>query len=98
MSADLNTLLSRLRSQTESAGLVLFTGAGFSAGAKDRRGRPIPSVRKLKEELWELSFRDQPFDDGASLGDLYEVALKTRRNISNRATADKIVGRSGIPA
>ena len=37
------TTFARLRSQMERAEIVLFTGAGFSMGARDRQGRPVPS-------------------------------------------------------
>jgi len=72
-------ILTRLKSQTERAGLVLFTGAGFSWDAKDRRGQQLPTVAALKNELWQLCFPNEPFDATASIGDVYEVALNSRK-------------------
>ncbi len=43
--------LARLRSQTSKGDLILFTGTGFSAGAMDHNGIPIPSVIEMKREL-----------------------------------------------
>jgi len=33
-----------------------MTGAGFSLGAKNILGDPVPTVGDLKEKLWELSW------------------------------------------
>src|SRR5690349_9849371 len=54
---------------------MLFTGAGFSASARARDGRPLPDSQQMIHELWELVFeRGSP--DGSSLADLYDVALE----------------------
>jgi len=46
--------------------VILFTGAGFSFGAKDHSGRPIPSVllsvSDLKKEIWDLLYPGEAFD------------------------------------
>ncbi len=78
MELDANDL-ARLRSQTERGQLILFTGAGFSTGAKDRSGRPIPSSGELKRELWALCYEDHEFDESSSLGDLFAAAMRKRR-------------------
>lgn len=75
MPLDAHTL-SRLKSQIASAELVLFTGAGFSTAARDREGRNLPTVLELKRELWALCFPTDPYDDGSSLGDLYDIAAR----------------------
>ena len=76
--------LARIRSQMSRAQLILFTGAGFSWDAKDRGGKPIPSVPQLKQELWELCFPGAPFDPSTSLGDLFGVSLKrSKKNLEN---------------
>ncbi len=59
--------------------LHLFTGAGFSIGAKDHSGRPIPSVSELKEELWQLLYPDEPYDAYSSVGDLYGAAMRQKK-------------------
>jgi len=71
--------LARLRSQISNAGLVLFTGAGFSCAALDRKGRPLPSVSELKKEIWDLCFATADFDSSTNLGDLFEVAMKRNK-------------------
>ena len=72
---------------------MLFTGAGFSTDAKDRRGRSLPTTRHLKEELWTLCFPDQPLDPSATLGELFDVAKRRRREalvdyLESRLTVD----------
>ena len=71
--------LARLASQISHAGLVLFTGAGFSCAALDRKGRPLPSVSELKREIWDLCFAASDFDSSTPLGDLFEVAMKRNK-------------------
>jgi hypothetical protein len=56
-----------------SGDAVLFTGAGFSAGAQDRIGRALPRSVELIAELWRLLFDEGP-PDGTTLPDLFEVA------------------------
>jgi hypothetical protein len=63
--------LARLRSQASRGELILFTGAGFSLGAKDYYGRPIPSSYELKRELWELCYPGDQYDNSSYIGDLY---------------------------
>jgi hypothetical protein len=52
---------------------ILFTGAGFSSGARDGRGRPLPRSAEMADELWAMLFDDGP-PDGSTLADLFEVA------------------------
>jgi len=71
--------LARLRSQVSRGELILFTGAGFSIGAKDHSGRPVPSVSELKKELWQLLYPGEPYDAYSSIGDLYGAALRQKK-------------------
>lgn len=73
-----DSTFARLRSQMERAEIVLFTGAGFSMGARDRQGRAVPSSTQLKEELWALSYPDRELDATATLGELFDVARSRR--------------------
>jgi hypothetical protein len=75
--------LARLRSQATRGELILFTGAGFSLGAKNHSGQPIPSSSELKRLLWQLCYRDEPFDEWSSLGDLYAAALRRSKSELN---------------
>jgi hypothetical protein len=58
-----------------SGSAVLFTGAGFSAEAKDRAGGSLPDTPRMVRDLWHLLFGDDNPDD-SSLADLYDVALR----------------------
>lgn len=71
--------LARLRSQASRGELILFTGAGFSTGAKDHSGHAIPSVGELKKELWQLLYPGEPYDDYSSIGDLYGAAMRQKK-------------------
>jgi len=74
------TDLARLRSYMSRGEVILFTGAGFSAGAKDRTGKSIPSSYQLKREIWDICYPGEPFDEASSLGDLYGAALSRKRS------------------
>jgi len=68
-----------IQSQFERARPILFTGAGFSLGAANVRGKPVPSSTELRKMLWELCFPGAPVEDGSSLQDLYDHALRRSR-------------------
>jgi hypothetical protein len=53
---------------------MLFTGAGFSAEARDIAGNALPESTQMVRELWPIVFGDDAPDD-SSLADLYDVAL-----------------------
>lgn len=53
---------------------MLFTGAGFSAEARDCRGRSLPDSKAMIAELWPSVFPDDEPDE-STLADLYDVAL-----------------------
>ena len=53
---------------------ILFTGAGFSAEARDRAGTPLPDSAQMAGALWQLLFPGEPPDD-STLADLYDIAL-----------------------
>jgi hypothetical protein len=77
---ELDALVLRLGEQMGRAEISLFTGAGFSFGARDGTGRPIPQVDELRREIWELVWPDDPFDDNSTLQDTYAAALAEARN------------------
>jgi hypothetical protein len=70
----------RLREQFPRGEAILFTGAGFSAGACDRQGAPIPQVRDLQREIWQLVWPEEDVDEDSSLRDTYAAALREGRN------------------
>jgi len=54
--------------------VVLFLGAGFSAGAANQYDAPLPLSRELAEALWTYVGYPVAYD-GTSLGILYQAAL-----------------------
>ncbi len=68
-------LRDELTSAIRGGEAVLFTGAGFSAEAKDRAGRGIPASREMVRDLWSMLFGNAAPDD-SSLADLYDAALQ----------------------
>lgn len=56
---------------------ILFTGAGFSADARDRAGEPLPVARRMADDLRTLCFG--PCEDDSTLQDLYDVASRRHR-------------------
>ena len=73
------TAIPHLQNQFERGFPVLFTGAGFSLGAKSRSGKPVPGVDDLKREMWKLCFPDAAFEPQTTLQDLYDTALRYHR-------------------
>ena len=62
--------------------LILFTGAGFSSNAKDKKGRNLPLSNKLTQEISQLI--DLEYSDTASLRDVFDLAmLKKKNEVSN---------------
>ena len=51
-------LLRELTEVIASGNAVLFTGAGFSAEARDGSERPLPDSREMASDLWTMSFAD----------------------------------------
>ncbi|MGO9971933.1 MAG: SIR2 family protein [Solirubrobacteraceae bacterium] len=84
LSADLANLIRLLGGQMARAEVSLFTGAGFSYGAKDMDGAPVPQVDDLRREIWDLVWPDEPFDDNSTLQDTYAAALEEGRNRLSR--------------
>jgi hypothetical protein len=72
---DIDAIVLRLREQMERAEITLFTGAGFSYGALDYDGQPVPQVDDLRREIAELTWPDDPFDENSTLQDTYAAAL-----------------------
>lgn len=69
-----STQLAELARIVGSGEAMLFTGAGFSAEARDRAGRTVPDTSQMVRDLWSMLFGTEPVDD-SSLADLYDAAL-----------------------
>lgn len=68
----------RLKSFAARGELILFTGAGFSLAGRTREGASLPTVAALRSRLWGLCFPSEPLDEQASLGELYDIALRRK--------------------
>ena len=75
---DLDNLLAYVRNQMGRAQIVLFTGAGFSLGAKSRSGAPMPTTTSLRDALMGIAYPGEPVESRTSLSDAFAVA--TRRD------------------
>jgi hypothetical protein len=71
--------LERLSAQMARGDVVLFTGAGFSAGAANSAGERIPQGSELKRAIWHLIEPGSDPDEGSTLADTYAVALGQNR-------------------
>jgi hypothetical protein len=91
------SILDDMRRAVASGDAILFTGAGFSAGALDRSGRPLPDSRQMQADLWALLFDDGEPDD-SSLPDLYDVALERAPEQLSRYLQERLrVGDAALP-
>lgn len=58
---------------------MLFTGAGFSFGAENAEGQPVPQGSELKKAIWNLIEPGTEPDEGSTLADTYAAALASNR-------------------
>jgi hypothetical protein len=79
----------RLKSQIQQGQVILFTGAGFSAGARSVGGIPLPSTGELADALWDVALPGQE-RDGSALGDVYEAGLRTARLATEGVIRDRL--------
>jgi energy-coupling factor transporter ATP-binding protein EcfA2 len=73
-----------LRRTLEAGTAVLFTGAGFSSAAYNISGTTLPAGRELRERLWAVAFPGEPFDDSSTLGDIYDVGIRSARDATGK--------------
>lgn len=71
--------IDRLMAQLARGEAILFTGAGFSRGAANANGEPIPQGSELKRAIWKLIEPDSEPDEGSTLADTYAAALAEGR-------------------
>jgi hypothetical protein len=79
-----------LENQMRKGKLVLMTGAGFSAGAVDPAGRPLPVGAALAKEIWKIAFPEKPYEDGSALGDIFAVALVRNKTALQTHLAERL--------
>lgn len=88
--ADLDRVLPRLRSQMTRAQLVLFIGAGFSLGARDRKGRNLPTSTELRDALLAIAYPGEALDPDGALGDAFAVALARNRRATQALFEERL--------
>lgn len=91
--ASQDQIINRIRNQMARGQLVLFTGAGFSYGAKNPRGELVPSAGELTTALLQIAFPGEPADPDATLGEAYAAALQKKKSavkelVDSRLTID----------
>ena len=84
-----STYIPHLAGQFRQATPVLFTGAGFSVGAKSIAGIAIPSYDELRHQIWKISFPGEEYEEGSSLQDLFEDA-RLRHNARLKGVLKKL--------
>lgn len=90
--------LAYLARQLEQGALILFTGAGFSLGANDVKGRRLPTGAGFAEELWNLCYPGET-QDASTLQDLFETAVRRNRGELQRLLATRFaVDAASLPA
>lgn len=97
MTAVVERDLDELRHTIASGEAILFTGAGFSSGMRDRKGRPLPSSEEMAAELWSMVFGGEP-RDASSLADLFDVAMHRDPAVVARYLEERLtVGDDDVP-
>lgn len=76
------------------ADAVLFTGAGFSIGARNRAGTQMPLATDLTPLLWSLSYPGVPFDPVSKLSIVFEIA----RSRNPKGLRELLLSRLGVDA
>jgi nucleoside-triphosphatase THEP1 len=83
-----------LKERMRRADAVLFTGAGFSVGARNQAGTTMPLSADLKPLLWALSYPRDQFDEASKVQDLFEIA----RGRDPNGLRDLLLMRLGVDA
>ncbi len=61
---------------------ILFVGAGFSRGATNQLGKPMPSGEELAQALWEWIAYKEPYDH-TPLHVVFQAALTSGKTLSD---------------
>jgi hypothetical protein len=89
--------LEHLRTAFAGGRAMLFTGAGFSAAARDAEGAALPLGEAMARELGALCFGDD-CDDDSSLQDLYDVATEHHRaDLIDYLKKRLVIGEHALP-
>ena len=87
-----------LAGKFEKATPILFTGAGFSLGAKNILDEQLPTPDTLKTKIWNLCFPDTPLDPSSSLQNIFESGkLRKKSELKSLLTTSLTVDAALIP-
>lgn len=80
-----------LENALASGSTILFTGAGFSRGARNQLDEPLPLGHELAKDLWTLAFPGEPFEPTSALGEVFDVARRAAGNATKRLLEQKLL-------
>lgn len=69
-----NAIVAYLRERFRKGDAILFTGAGFSRGARSIAGSPMPIGSELAQLIWPVCYPGEPLDPNVKLEDIFQVA------------------------
>lgn len=75
-----NRIKSYLGRKLSEGKLILFTGSGFSLGAKNQAGKTLPNARDLAREISEII--GMRYSNTDSLKEVYQVAIRKEKKKS----------------
>src|SRR4030067_967866 len=76
---NIDSIVGHLKYHFERAGVILFSGAGFSQDVKNRLGQNLPSSKELTQILLSLCFPDDNHSHLPKLQDIFEHALNYKK-------------------
>lgn len=79
----------RLESFVAQGKVILFTGAGFSLGARNQSGSHLPTASELSKELWEIAFPGEPYED-SGIQDTFEASLLQARTRTTELLKERL--------
>jgi Mrp family chromosome partitioning ATPase len=78
--------------------MVLFTGAGFSSGARNQAGEAVPSVKRLRALLNDLVYPGSELADDDTLTHLFGLAqVRARNRLQDLLAQQFTVDRRAVP-
>lgn len=86
-----------LRDRVKKGEIILFTGAGFSAGLPTSIGGHVPTTSELCQIFWRTAYRGEAYD-GSTLPDLFETLQRQQKRELQRVLNEQFTANSqGIP-
>jgi len=79
-----------LKTQFECCSPVLFTGAGFSYGAKNFKGENLPLGDELIGDIWKLLYPREDREQNIELQEIYQLAVARKNNLLKNMMTNKL--------